>query len=122
MGGSRALLHGARMAARPRLRPVPTTPAATSTTQWPSGSRSTAEALHQQLRINHLDWHAFKGQPQRRAAEQLAAALVVLLDEANPPGAAQASAQRQQAEELVAHALGWLRGERRDPGCPSHGH
>jgi hypothetical protein len=46
---------------------------------------------------------------------------VLLLDPANPPGAAQAGPQRRQAAELVAHALGWLNGDLRDPGCPSHG-
>jgi hypothetical protein len=80
-----------------------------------------ARDLHSQLRIDERQWHALKAQPQRRAAEQLAAALVILLDPANPPGAAQAGPQRRQAAELVAHALGWLNGNLRDPGCPTHG-
>jgi hypothetical protein len=88
---------------------------------WPEQSQELAQALHGRLRIDERQWHAFKGQPQRRAAEQLAAALVILLDPANPPGAPQAGAQRRQAAELVAHALNWLNGELRDPGCPSHG-
>ncbi|MFM7653738.1 MAG: DUF6439 family protein, partial [Vulcanococcus sp.] len=88
---------------------------------WPSGSQQAARALHEHLRIGERDWHAVKGQPQRRAAEQLAAALVLLLDPGNPPGASVAGPQRQQAIELAEHALGWLRGERRDPGCPQHG-
>jgi hypothetical protein len=94
-----------------------------STTQhWPIGSRETAEQLHRLLSINHLQWHAFKSQPQRRAAEQLAAALVQLLDPANPPASPLSTAQREQAIALLEHSLGWLKGERRDPGCPQHGH
>ncbi|MBM5806241.1 MAG: hypothetical protein FJ056_00855 [Cyanobacteria bacterium M_surface_10_m2_179] len=89
---------------------------------WPPGSRETAETLHRLLTINNRDWHALKGQPQRRAAEQLAAALVQLLDGSNPPGAPLPTPQRQQAIALLEHSLGWLRGELRDPGCPSHGH
>jgi hypothetical protein len=90
--------------------------------QWPDGSREAAEALHRLLSINNRDWHALKGQPQRRAAEQLAAALLHLLDSGNPPAAPQPTHQRQQAIALVEHSLGWLKGELRDPGCPSHGH
>jgi hypothetical protein len=93
-----------------------------STRTWPEQAQDLARTLHGQLRIDERQWHALKAQPQRRAAEQLAAALVLLLDPANPPGAAEAGPQRRQAAELVAHALGWLNGELRDPGCPTHGH
>ncbi|MFM7652690.1 MAG: DUF6439 family protein [Vulcanococcus sp.] len=92
-----------------------------NTQHWPEQAQELARTLHGDLRIDERRWHALKAQPQRRAAEQLAAALVILLDPANPPGAAQAGPQRQQAAELVSHALGWLNGELRDPGCPSHG-
>lgn len=97
-------------------------PASSNPKQWPVTAQDAARALHDQLRISERDWHALKAQPQRRAAEQLAAALVLLLDPANPPTAATAGPQRQQATALVEHALGWLKGELRDPGCPSHGH
>jgi hypothetical protein len=100
---------------------VPAT-ATSNPRQWPPEAQDTARALHERLRIGERDWHALKGQPQRRAAEQLAAALVLLLDPANPPTAATAGPQREQAAALVEHALGWLKGELRDPGCPSHGH
>jgi uncharacterized membrane protein YccC len=92
-----------------------------STNHWPEGSREAAEALHRQLVIGDRDWHALKGQPQRRGAEQLAAALVQLLDEANGPAVRGSTPQRQQAIALVEHALAWLQGSLKDPGCPSHG-
>jgi hypothetical protein len=92
-----------------------------SSAAWPQQSQPLAQQLHALLRIDGRDWHAFKGQPQRRAAEQLAAALVQLLAESNPPGAPVAGVQRQQATDLVRSALGWLNGDLRDPGCPSHG-
>lgn len=104
------------MALSRRFRPV------SAAQQWPEGSRETAEQLHRLLTIDNRQWHALKSQPQRRAAEQLAAALVQLLDTANPPQAPLATVQRQQAIALLEHSLGWLRGELRDPGCPSHGH
>ena len=104
------------MAARAAVRPVSTPQ------QWPEGSRASAESLHRLLTIDNRNWHAHKGQPQRRAAEQLAAALVQLLDPANPPNAAVSTQQRQEAVALLENGLGWLRGELKDPGCPSHGH
>lgn len=104
------------MASNVKFRPV------SGKQQWPEDSRKTAEALHKLLMINDRNWHALKSQPQRRAAEQLAAALVQLLDPANPPNAAVATQQRQQAIELLEHGLLWLQGELKDPGCPSHGH
>jgi hypothetical protein len=90
--------------------------------QWPENSRESAEALHRLLTIDNRQWHALKAQPQRRAAEQLAAALVQLLDPSNPPNAPITTPQREQAIALLEHSLGWLRGELRDPGCPTHGH
>jgi hypothetical protein len=71
--------------------------------------------------ISDRQWHALKGQPQRRAAEQLAAALVQLLEEGNAANGRSSTPQRQQAIALVRHALAWLEGDLRDPGCPSHG-
>lgn len=94
---------------------------AAATALWPEGSLEAAQALHRLLAIGDRQWHALKGQPQRRAAEQLAAALVQLLDAANPPGAPTATPAREAATALTAHALGWLQGELRDPGCPQHG-
>ncbi|MBW0167837.1 MAG: hypothetical protein KXJ49_10085 [Vulcanococcus sp.] len=104
------------MAFEPRLCPV------SASQQWPEGSRETAEALHRLLTIDNRQWHALKSQPQRRAAEQLAAALVQLLDPANPANAPVTTTQRQNAIALLEHGLGWLRGELKDPGCPTHGH
>ena len=99
-------------------RPVPTPPPKPSRC-WPEGALDQAVGLQRQLSIGDRDWHALKAQRPRRGAEQLAAALVLLLG-GDDPGATQASAARQQAIELVEHGLGWLRGELSDPGCPSH--
>lgn len=99
--------------------PVPTLPPNPNRC-WPQGAFDQAVALQRQLAIGDRDWHALKAQRPRRAAEQLAAALALLLG-GDDPGAPQASASRQQAIQLVEHSLAWLRGELSDPGCPSHG-
>ncbi|TGG79014.1 MAG: hypothetical protein ERJ67_08905 [Aphanocapsa feldmannii 277cV] len=74
---------------------------------WKAEAVPRAEALLQQLRLGDRDWHTFKGDRQRRAAEQLAAALALLLHD-------QADAAIQHLEE----ARQWLQRQRRDPGCP----
>ena len=87
---------------------------------WPEQALPLAEALHRQLAIAERDWHALKGQRSRRGAEQLSAALVQLLT-ADDPRSRASSPGREQAIDLVEHALLWLRAEISDPGCPSHG-
>jgi Family of unknown function (DUF6439) len=87
---------------------------------WPEGSHELAEQLHRRLVIGDRDWHALKAQRSRRAAEQLAGALVQLLG-ADDPAATNAGEARQRAIALTSSALAWLKGELRDPGCPDHG-
>jgi hypothetical protein len=88
-------------------------------TPWPDTARQLAEELQRQLVIGDRDWHALKRQRPRRAAEQLAAALVQLLSGDDPRESATTPA-RAQAIALTEHALEWLRAEISDPGCPSH--
>jgi len=80
-------------------------------TAWPAGSAQQARALHDQLRLSDSEWHALKTDRNRRAAEQLSAALIQLLLDGD----------RQDVIQLVEQAGAWLRGELRDPGCPTHG-
>jgi hypothetical protein len=93
---------------------------ATGAREWPAGSLELAEQLQRSLSIGDRDWHALKGQRPRRAAEQLAGALVQLLAADAPPQPGSSEA-RQRAIALTSHALAWLQGEIRDPGCPDHG-
>jgi hypothetical protein len=87
---------------------------------WPDGGRELAEQLQRRLVISDRDWHALKAQRARRAAEQLAGALVQLLG-ADDPAAIKGGEARQRAIALTTSALAWLNGELRDPGCPDHG-
>jgi hypothetical protein len=87
---------------------------------WPETSRELAEQLQRLLVIGDRDWHARKAQRPRRAAEQLAGALVQLLG-ADDPAATTGGEARERAIALTASALAWLKGELKDPGCPDHG-
>jgi hypothetical protein len=87
---------------------------------WPAGALEAARELQHRLAIGDRDWHALKSQRPRRAAEQLASALVLLLA-ADRPAAPLPTPARQQAIDLLEHALAWLKADISDPGCPSHG-
>ncbi|MFQ6537264.1 DUF6439 family protein [Aphanothece stagnina] len=87
---------------------------------WPEGTADQARELQRRLAIHEREWHALKSQRPRRAAEQLAAAMVHLL-QADDPAQRQITPARERAIELVEHALLWLKAEISDPGCPSHG-
>jgi len=96
------------------------TPAASPSHSWPEQALPLAQDLHRSLSIHERDWHALKSQRPRRAAEQLAAALVQLLARDTPTNAAAGDARRD-AIAMAEHAIGWLKAELSDPGCPSHG-
>ncbi len=105
---------------------VPTETASPSSTSvashrsWPAEALPLAERLHRQLSIGDRDWHALKRQRSRRAAEQVAAALVQLLA-ADDPAASATTEGRRSAIALLENAQAWLRAEISDPGCPAHG-
>jgi hypothetical protein len=91
----------------------------TSARDWPPEALALAQQLQRLLSIDDQHWHQLKTQRSRRAAEQLAAALVQLLAADDPQRSAPTPARRD-AIALVDHALGWLRSEISDPGCPTH--
>jgi hypothetical protein len=117
------------MVSNPCFRPVsadlsPAVPMPPPRQRWPEQALPLAAELQRNLTINDRQWHALKGQRHRRAAEQISSALVLLLRESEPSapkGSDPGTGTGQDAIALLEHALGWLKGEIRDPGCPSHG-
>ena len=81
-----------------------------SAKKWPEQTLEQALNLHQSLSIGDRDWHRFKSDADRRGAELLAAALAQLLQ----------NGRNDDVEALTQQALGWIRGELKDPGCPHH--
>ncbi len=69
-----------------------------------------AQTLLQTLMIASSDWHRLKNNPQARAQEQTAAALVYLLQN-NP----------EEALVRLQQAVGWLDRSIKAPPCPDHG-
>jgi len=107
-------------ATSPPLNPSPSATPGGNDRGWPPEALDLAQRLQRSLTINDRQWHRLKAQRSRRAAEQLAAALVQLLA-ADDPKSTAATPARREAIALVDHALGWLRSEVSDPGCPAHG-
>jgi hypothetical protein len=69
-----------------------------------------AQALMEKLAITDKDWHRLKANRKARASEQIAAALVQLLND--------------HPDEALAHlqqATGWLDRSISAPPCPTHG-
>lgn len=81
-----------------------------SNNSWPEPVPSKAVELHELLRIGDREWHQLKNNRKRRSAELLASALVQLVNQGDP----------KDVEQLTEQALGWIRGELKDPGCPRH--
>lgn len=69
-----------------------------------------AQALAAKLAIAPNDWHKLKGNRKAQASQQLAAALVFLLND-NP----------EAALIHLEQAKGWLDRSLSAPPCPSHG-
>ena len=76
--------------------------------QWPDQALENSRDLHCLLRIDERQWHQLKGNRRRRTAELLSAALVQLLGEGDS----------EDVAALTQQALGWIKGELKDPGCP----
>jgi hypothetical protein len=66
-----------------------------------------AQALMEKLSISAQDWHRLKSNPQARAGEQIAAAMVFLLKE-----------RPQEALVRLEVAAGWLNRSLTAPPCP----
>jgi hypothetical protein len=69
-----------------------------------------AQALAEKLAIAPNDWHKLKGNRQARAAEQVAIALVYLLNQ-----------NSDESLTRLQQASGWLDRSISAPPCPTHG-
>jgi hypothetical protein len=76
-----------------------------------ASSLELAQALAEKLAIASDDWHRLKSNRKARSQEQVASALVYLLND--------------QPDTAIAHlqqAVGWLDRSISAPPCPTHGH
>ncbi|AAP99819.1 MULTISPECIES: DUF6439 family protein [Prochlorococcus] len=77
---------------------------------WTSNTKKLIKELHSELTLNDKDWHKFKANKSLRAAEMLSSALSQIVN----------NGEKSDIEDLIEQSLKWIRGEIKDPGCPSH--
>ena len=81
-----------------------------SKSKWSEDTRALAIDLHSQLGLNNTNWHMLKADPDRRAAELIAGAMVQLTS----------GGQLSDVEELLNQSIRWIKREIKAPRCPDH--
>ncbi len=77
---------------------------------WTNRTEALINDLHTELRLSNNNWHKYKSNKYRRAAELLASALSQIIR----------NGKEADIEALIQQSLCWIREEVTDPGCPSH--
>ncbi len=78
--------------------------------EWSSRSRDLSAKLHSELTLSNSNWHKYKNNHKRRAAELISSSIVQLINEGTP----------SDIEEVLEQSLRWLRKEIKAPPCPDH--
>ncbi len=77
---------------------------------WTDSTEKLVSSLHSELALNNNNWHELKTNNSRRAAELLISALSQIIK----------NGSKDDIEALIEQSLLWIKGEIKDPGCPSH--
>ncbi len=77
---------------------------------WSERTILLTKNLHDELSLNNLNWHQFRGNKQRRSAELIISAISQLIHDGD----------EKEIEELLNQAILWVRDEIKDDGCKSH--
>ena len=78
---------------------------------WVSNEmKSLAKDLHSAVKIDAKEWHRLKSNSDRRAAETISAALILLLE----------GGKKSEVNSLINQSAKWLNGEVKAPSCPDH--
>ena len=76
---------------------------------WNEDTIELAQKLNNRLKIDHKDWHKFKGNKYKRSAELISASLCQLLISTN----------EKDAIEYMEESIKWLKEINIDKPCPS---
>ena len=77
---------------------------------WSEKSKTLAKELHNEISLDNYNWHKFRGNKQRRCAELIISAFSQLINEGD----------EVEIEELLNHAILWIKEDIKDKGCKSH--
>ena len=75
---------------------------------WPENINESVKDLNELLKIDHNEWHKFKGNKNKRAAELIASALSQLIIGNN----------EKDSIAYLEESLKWLKGINVDTPCP----
>ena len=76
---------------------------------WNEDTIELAQKLNNRLKIDHKDWHKFKGNKYKRSAELISAGLCQLLISTN----------EKDAIDYMEESIKWLKEINIDKPCPS---
>ena len=77
---------------------------------WSQKAKSLSNDLHNEISLDNYNWHAFRGNKQRRSAELIISAISQLINDGD----------EIEIENLLNQAILWIREEIKDKGCNSH--
>ena len=76
---------------------------------WDDEIIELSRKLNDKLKIDHNDWHKYKGNKYKRSAELISASLSQLIISSN----------KKDAIEYMEESIKWLKGINIDKPCPS---
>ena len=76
---------------------------------WDDEIIELTQKLNDKLKIDHNDWHKYKGNKYKRSAELISACLCQLIISSN----------KKDAIEYMEESIKWLKGINIDKPCPS---
>ncbi len=77
---------------------------------WSDKVQLLTKELHKELSLNNYNWHAFRGNKQRRSAELIISAISQLINDG----------EEAEIEDLLNQAILWIKEDIKDTGCKSH--
>ena len=77
---------------------------------WPEKVHLLVKELHNEISLNNLNWHKYRGNKHRRSAELIISAVSQLINDGN----------EEDIEDLLNQAILWITEEIKDAGCEGH--
>ena len=77
---------------------------------WSEKAKSLSKSLHDEISLDNYNWHQFRGNKQRRAAELIISAFSQLINDGD----------EVEIENLLTQAILWIKEDVKDPGCKGH--
>ena len=77
---------------------------------WSEKAKLLTKELHNEIRLDNINWHKFRGNKKRRSAELIISAISQLINDGD----------EVEIETLLKQAILWIKEDIKDTGCKSH--